>query len=178
MNGKTKKLFALFLALTVAATLALPSAAFAATKTVKGCDFQTSTKVAKKKATTVKKGTTKLNVKKGQGYVKFKATKTKKYSFTFSKVTSKGFSSNAFVEVQSASKNYPSSITFLDVKTKGGKTNTLWLTANGYSPSGTGTYKTLPSRTAKVKLKKGQWVYFYIYNGANGNKTSMQLKIK
>ena len=94
----------------VAAALALPSTAHAAalqatgadtlcdqgtlsaqaltagtvSKTVKKQEFTTSTKIIKKKAVAVKAGKTTLKVKKGQGYVKYTANKTKKYKFTFS----------------------------------------------------------------------------------------------
>jgi hypothetical protein len=138
--------------------------------------FTTTTKVIEKKATTVKKGTTKLTIKKGQGYIKFKAPATKKYTFTFSN-TKSSIKGSSFVEIQKKDASSPKYSFLYDVKTKGGKANTLWLGVNGYkSSTGDLVGRCLPTRSAVVKLKKGQSLYFYFYNGSS--KTTSTLKIK
>ena len=170
------KVLAVLMALVVALAF-IPSAAYAvSSKTVKKAGFTTTTKVIEKKATKVKKGTTNLTFKKGQGYVKFTATKTKTYRFTFSNVTS-GSGSSAFVEVQRPEARSPQYSYMTKVRTKGGKTTTLWLSQNGYKyTSGKLLYRNLPSRTATIKLKKGQKVYFYFYSSTG--KTKAKLKIR
>ena len=169
------KILAVLIALVVALAF-IPSAAQAASKTVKSQEFSTKTSVIEKKATSVKKGTTKLTFKSGQGYLKFKATKTKKYKFTFSNVKSQSGSS-AFVEVQRPDASSPKYSFMTDVKTKGGKNSALWLSQNGYKyNSGKLVNRNLPSRSATIKLKKGQKVYFYFYSSSG--KTKAKLKIK
>lgn len=158
------------MALVVAMAFATP--AYAATsKTVAYQDFTSKTKVIKKKATIVKKGTTKLTFKKGQGYVRFKAPSTKTYTFYFKNAKqSKGVC--GFVEVQTPDKS-DSSYSFLTkVKTQGGNSNTLWLTFNGAKSTGKGVDRNLPSRYAKIKLKKGQEIYFYFYAAYNTKATA------
>jgi len=147
------------------------------TKTVKDCKYQTRTSVIKKKATVVKLGTVKLNVKTGSGYVKFKAPKTGKYAFTFSNATSANmYCDSAFAELQ-VPKNRYSKYSFLTkMSTKGGKSNTLWLAANkANSSADSGVGKTLPKRTGKIKLAKGKLAFFYYH--CSGGKSKVRLTI-
>lgn len=200
----TNALFAAFIALAVAVSLSAPASAFAAdykagsvkgstvvetaqhevttqakTKKVKKQSFSTLTKVINKKATKVKRGSSKLIVKGGNGYIKFIAPKTKTYSFTFSGVKStNGTGGSAFVEVQTPY-SYDSSYSFLTkVKTKGGESNTLWLAYKGRTfPYYTNDLsRPIAKRTGKVKLAKGQAVYFY-FSGTRAD-TYVNLKVK
>ena len=142
---------------------------------MKKADFTTSPKVAKKKAVTVKKGTTKLRVKAGGGYVMFKAPKTKTYYLTFSNVKSKNGVGSMFVFIQK-----PSSGKYIfsaDVKTKGGKTHVLWLADKKNVNKSAKDAKDwcLASRTATIKLKKGQMLFMNVYDS---NSVNLTLKIK
>ena len=177
MKRIAKRITVMAMVCVLLGTMATPVLA-AASKTVKKSTFTTSTSTIEKKATKVKKGTTNLTFSKGEGYIKFVAPKTKTYKFTFSKCTSKQFSSNAFIAVQTPSKTSSKYSFYTDVKTKGGKYDTLWLSMNGYKHTdGKILYRPLASRTATIKLKKGQKIYFHLYTGTS-KKASMKLVIK
>ena len=170
------KFLCVFLAVAVAFAF-MPSPAFAASsKSVSKQTFTTKSATVHKKAVTIKKGTTKLTYKAGVGYVKFKAKKTKTYSFTVSSVKSKKFSSATYVSFYTKSAYKSKSLASKKVSTKGGKNNTLWLSCNGYSHSGKLIYRPLATRTGKVKLKKGQWIYLYLGN-ESGGKTTLTMKV-
>jgi hypothetical protein len=169
------KTLCVILAITVVFAF-MPQPAMATSKGVNKQTFSTSTSAVHKKAAAVKKGTTKLTIKKGEGYIKFKATAAKTYSFKFSKVKSKKFSSCAYMSLYTPSSYKSSILAIKKMATKGGKYSMLWLSANGYKHSGKLLYRPLASRTGKVKLKKDQWVYFYIGN-KNGGKTTAMLTI-
>ena len=148
----------------------------AAKKTVKKQTFDTKTKTIEKKATKVKRGTTNLTISKGEGYIKFVAPKTKTYSITFSNVKTKNGGS-AFVEIQTRDADSPSYSFMTKVKTKGGKSNALWLSVNGTKFTERDVLeRPLAKRTGKIKLKKGQPVYMYFYSGTK--KTTAKLVIK
>ena len=159
--------------------LAATSTTFAAakTKTVKNRAFTTSTSVINKSAIKVKNGTNKLYVKKGQGYIKFVAPKTKTYSFTFSNCKSKKDNNNGFIAIQTPDKSYPESSYYTEVRTKGGKYDSLWLSVNGHKFT-TGDLVTRPiaTRTGKIKLKKGAVIYMYFYFGNNPTNTKLVIK--
>ena len=162
----------------VVALAFMPLPAQAASKSVSKQTFSTKVETVHKKAATVKKGTTKLTYKKGVGYIKFKAPATKTYTFKFTSVKSKKFSSATYVSMYTPSKFKPGILAVKKMKTKGGKYNTLWLAANGYKHSGGKLlYRPLATRTGKVKLKEGQWVYLYMGN-ESGGKTTAKLTIK
>ena len=75
-------------------------------------------------------------------------------------------------------KPYDKKYVFLaDVVTKGGKSNTLWLADKAHVSKAADDAKDwrLASRTAKIKLKKGESLYMYMYFMRNFNVT---LKIK
>ena len=116
-KGILGRLAALFMALALVMTFAATPAYAAAKKTVKKTDWTFEIATIQKRATQVKKGTTKLTIKKGEGYLKFTAPSTKTYSFKFSDVKS-SFGASAFVEVQTQD-SYDHSYSFLTkVKTK------------------------------------------------------------
>lgn len=169
------KVLAILIALAVAMTVALaPAPAYAASKTVGSAKFTTATKTINKKAATVKKGTTKLTFKKGHGFLKFKATATKKYKFTFSGL--KG-TSNAFAEPMLTSKDSPKYTFIENIATKGGKCDALWISGDG-AKFDYGDMKSRPiaTRTGTIKLKKG--TFFYFYFSAGSGKATVNLKIK
>ena len=139
-----------------------------------------------KKAPAIKVGTTavtakpykssnlKTKTKTAVSWVKFTAPKAGTYQFTISNYAKKG-NSNAVIygcvtmmtgKNTYAGARYPKS--YLSVKTKGGKVNTLYLrSAASYTSSGSvSKYTYLPSRTATVKLKKGQVVYLDFNNSS------------
>ncbi|MBQ9001302.1 MAG: hypothetical protein IJ087_05560 [Eggerthellaceae bacterium] len=175
MRKKVQRVAAAFMALMLAFALT-PSAAYATTNlTVGQADSSTETATLNKIAKTVKVGSYKITFKKGKGYLKFKAPKSKLYSFTFSNVMAKNGAS-AFVQVQtpySSDTHYSFST---EVSTKGGKSTTLWLGVNGKTGYGTGVNEALKSRTAKMNLTKNGVVFFYFYN--MDYKTTTTLKIK
>ena len=149
---------------------------FAATKKLKKQSFTTTTAVANKKALTVKKGTTTVKLSsKGCGYLKFKASKAKTYSFTLSNLKSGagGYTCGYFYVMR----KYGSSNQYIGqepLKTYGGKSTSLYVaTRNGTYGEKAGQYRT--SRTGKIKLNKGEVVYLYF---SFYNKDSLKLKIK
>ena len=154
------------------------SADAVAKKTVKKQKFTTSLSVANKKAAKVKKGTTNLTYTKGEGYIKFTAPSTKTYSFTFSNLKVSGESA-AHVSPMLKSKYDSKSLDFVKVSTKGGKNDSLCLVSKGWAEDKTGAVKHryLHSRTGKIKLKKGETIYFYFYSTST-NKNTMKLVIK
>lgn len=156
---------------TAAADVQAPAlSAATTTKTVKKQKFTTELKVAKKKAAVVKKGTTKLKVKQ-QGYVVFKAPKTKTYYLKFSNPKATGGLISMFIETQQPYEN--KYLWLADVTTKGGKSDVLWLAdkANVNKSDKKATNWRLSSRTAKIKLKKGEAIYAYLYASKNFNIT-------
>ena len=167
---------ALFAALLLALIVAATPAEAARRVTVKRGTFTTSTAGVNKRAIPVKSGVTNLTIKKGQGYLKFMAPATKTYTFTFSRVRSK-YVGASFVEIQMRSKILPK-FTFLEkLETRGGESDTLWLSVNGYKDKhNKGVKRCLASRTGQIKLTKGEEIFFYFYN--NSAKTTARLVIK
>ena len=154
-----------------AADVQVPAlSAAATTKTVKKQSFTTELKVAKKKAITVKKGTTKLKVKK-TGYVVFKAPKTKTYYLKYSNVKAKASMVALFVMMQKPAEG--KYLWTTNVTTKGGKTDSLMLTDKAHVSKTAKEAKNwyLASRTAKIKMKKGEKLYMYLDGTSNFNIT-------
>lgn len=127
----------------------------------------------KEAAVTLKKGTT--VVKPGYGWCKFKAAKTKTYTFTFDMPSRK--SGTADVEFQSKEGSYLFGET--DLKNK---TSYLALCSARYwydmmcddDEEDAASYSSLrPSRSIRFKLRKGQTSYLYI----NSYKTSFRINI-
>ena len=181
-----KKIVSMLLVLAVAASIAFTDVASievqAATKKV-----STSATDAKlKKIPSVKKGTTLVTMKKMHTYVKFKATKTKTYTFTISNIydpVNKKGAVNGYFTIRKPYSATSSYLDRMDVKTKGGKADSLQI-ANKYfltnwSNSGKTVDKYFTSRYAKVKLTKGQTVYIEGFcAGVKKGKVSYTLKIK
>ena len=146
-------------------------------KTIQKQDFTTSTRTINKKAAKVKKGTTRLFVRKGHGYVKFVAPKTRSYKFTFSKCRSTTQIRSGYVKFMRKDADSPQYCFSINskVKTKGGKSSTLWLSVNGADSSSHSNVlkRRLASRTGKIKMKRGEVIYMYIYLGDTPGKTML-----
>ena len=173
---------AAMLAILVAWAL-VPTHALAATKTVKSTGFLNGDAAAiLKRDAVVKKGTTKLTFSKTSGWVSFLAPATKTYTFTLSglKSPSKQCQSVAVSTYLRETKSNPYVLN-KKVATKGGKTDALYLAVNGTKF----TAKVCPqvlsrplaTRTAKVKLKKGQRIFFFA-NCWQSAKFSAKLVVK
>lgn len=130
--------------------------------------YQASTnkiRVIDKKASKVKKGTTILTIPKGNGYIKFVAPETKTYKFTFSNIKDKK-SSIEQVNISPLMKYDPKPqyCVSVDVSTKGGIARSLSLLCKDYPVLEKNRkierYTFLKSRTAKIKLNKGDIIYF------------------
>lgn len=136
----------------------------AAKKTVKFQKDTSNTSTIKKKAATVKKGTTNLTIKKGEGFIRFKAPAAKKYTFTFSNLKGQ-LMTRAFVEVKKPQEGSPMYSSPIAVATQGGKSSTLYLGPNGKTTKyGKKIDWPLKSRYATVNLKKGEEIYFWFYS--------------
>ncbi len=178
-NGVWKRVAALFMALALVVAFDVSPAFAAGKKTVRTQGFTTSTSVAKRKATRVTRGTTRLTIKGGKGYMKFKAPKTKTYTFTMSNMKSNRFSASGYWYIMKSYGSGGRYIGQVPVRTQGGRTTAMWMGVNGRNPGSTGKkiYRTLAKRSAKIKLKKGEEVYIYVYNGGGG-KTTATLSIR
>lgn len=159
-----KILSRLTIVMIMAVILASVTPVMASAKTIrlKPQSFVTRTKTAKKKSTTVKKGTTTIVMPtNGKGYLKFKATKKKKYTFTLSGLRpgKTGTYANGYFYVM---RKYGSGkyISMDRMKTQGGKSSALYLSnKNPKPPITSGSF--LTSRSGKIKLKKNEVVYLY-----------------
>ena len=183
-NRKTRVMSVLVLACVLMFAL-LPTTAFAATKkTVKYAEYTTTTAAADKKAVTVKGGTTRLTYQKSSGFLKFKAKKTGWHKFTMSKVKGGKSRTSAYFSVLTLSHSLlddfeGQSISPINAKTSGGTNTQLFLGANGHTWKSVTdkTFSQTSSRYGKIKLKKGQVVYIYFFNGTRA-KTTATLSIK
>ena len=149
---------------------------FAATKSLKKQGFTTSTSTADKKAITVKKGTTTVKLsKKGTGYLKFKATATKTYSFKLSGLKSgNGRYSCGYFYVMRKYGTAGQYIGQEKLKTYGGKNSALYVATKNSTYSTKKLYQYRTSRTGKIKLNKGEMVYLYF---SFSSKDQLKLKI-
>ena len=175
MTRKRRRAVAVMLLIAVMICSSLSTAA-AAKKSVKTQVFTTKTSVAQKRATTVTKGTTVLTFNGGRGYIRFKAPATKTYTFTFSNIKDTEKHVVMSIGVQKPNKGDKSHLNLVDVRTQGGKNCFLKMAANGYRDKyGSGTNKYLTTRSCKVKLQKGQVLYFHF--GTWKTKHTATLKI-
>ena len=114
------------------------------------------------------------------GFLKFKVPATKTYTFTFSKQTEPdGQYNNGYAYIKRIRTNSYNGKQYLDslkFKTQGGKTSSAYFNskASGTTSSVT-TGSFIPKRSCKVKLKKGETVYLYLYFAHKG---SIRLNIK
>ncbi len=154
-----------------------PIPAQAATKKLKKQNYSASYSSIKKKAKTVKKGTTTLKVSPS-GYVKFKVPKTKKYTFTFSSVKSNKNPFNngyAYIEIPKTQYNGTVYMEHQKFKTTGGETTTAWFHSAKYASTQKTVSASIAKRSCKLKLTKGTTVYLYVSLAEKG---SLKLKIK
>lgn len=194
MNSNKKRKSTLLVCLGMVMTLAFATLAPMTSMEAQAAKTVTSN-YTYTKAPAVKTGTTTVIAKPYKGsnnstktktavsWVKFTAPKAGTYQFTISNYGVKGDSSailHGAVTMMTGKSTYSGAKypkSYLKVKTQGGKVYTLWLcSASAYRNYGkitTGT--SLTSRTATVKLKKGQVVYLDF----NNSKTvSCKLNIK
>lgn len=156
-------------------------------RTVKLKTFTTTSRVVNKAASKVKKGTTTLVFPKSEGFLKFVAPATKTYSFTFSNLKDKK-DTYGFVKFLKKKKHIPgqsddfNDLKILDIATKGGKDECLYIASTGLPEDNTGPVisRYLHKRTGKIKLRKGEVLYIF-YSGRAGvklRKNTMKLVIK
>lgn len=136
-----------------------------------------------KKAPTVKTGTTTVTSKKSSQnvgkYVKFKAPKTGTYKFTVSSFSPADEINCGYFCFYNDPAKYDR---LRDLKTEGGRASSFHIASkkfmNGFKHGNTkkaDRYAT--SRSATMKLTKGQVVYMYLYY-TTANKYTYKLKIK
>ena len=161
----------------------VPTNALAATnKTVASLGFSGGVReTILKKDAVVAKGTTNLTFKKNSGWVTFVAPATKTYTFTFSDLAcSNKKCQSAVVSAYTWPSKYSPYVMNKTVSTAGGKSDRLCLCVNGTKFPTKGVAKVdrwYASRTAKVKLKKGQRMYFFV-NDNNSSKMTAKLVVK
>lgn len=185
MKRIMKKLMVLGMAAMLTAA-AGASYASAKTVTVKSYDFTTKLSSAKKMAKKVTKGTTTLVLTAksknyaSSGFVKFTAPKTKTYKFTFSSAKGigegKGDTFTGFNYIMTSTPY--GSIGQTMVTTQGGKATALWTGSTNrkvYTDEKL-VDRNLHSRYGKIRLKKGQTVFLYMYHSCK--KVSLKLNIK
>ena len=151
-----------------------PVAASAKTIKLKPREFTTKTRVAQKKSKVVKKGTTTVVMPpNGRGYLRFKAAKNKKYTFTLSGLRTKKSYSNGYFYVM---RKYGSGkyISMEKLKTQGGKTSALYISTEDHKYSEL-KYAFLTSRYGKIKLRRNEVVYLY-FNFSAGDYLTLNIK--
>ena len=178
MKKKLKRLLAFTLAAVLLTGTFSVTADAAAKRTVKKQIFTAMAHKVDKNAAKVKKGTTTLVYKTSEAYVKFVAPAAKTYTFTFSDYKIKG-ESRGCIYACKKDKRDPGYLSYLTMSTKGGKADALWMASKGIKEDKkTALVKRhLHKRSTKIKLKKGEAVYFYFYGGLPG-KATMKLNIK
>ena len=190
MKGRLKRTIVMLLTavMIMGATLNVSAASGAVIKSVKNSSETTSLTTASKNATTVTKGTTRLRIAGGRGFVKFTAPKTGTYSFMVSNVQGqKKMNACASVGTYIAvppqklwtGKVLAGYLKEVTVSTAGGRASYLRLISNkkmtrssGQNRYLSGTRKYLPSRTGTIKLNKGQTIYLYFSNLGDGRTTA------
>gem|GEM_PF-3027970 len=161
----------------------IPTNALAATnKTVKSLGFSNGMReTILKKDAVVKKGTTNLTFAKKSGWVTFVAPATKTYTFTFSNLKcSNKKCQSAVVSAYTWPSKYSPYVMNKTISTEGGKSDALRLCVNGTKFPTKGVAKVdqwIASRTAKIKLKKGQRMYFFV-NYNNSSQLTAKLVVK
>lgn len=135
------------------------------------------------KAAALQVGKNVVKDKYNKGYISFKAPSTGKYTFTFSDVshlTKPATTGLGNVSIWEARKSGSASYLGLKgVSTEGGKSEFLRMASKNYkyNPGGEGVNKYLKTRNAKkVKLKKGQRIYFCFYFTGGQSKYNVIVK--
>jgi hypothetical protein len=175
MKKHTRKTF-LFLGIFMAFLCLSAGTSFAKGKgktiSIRKAPFTTSAASAASTAKAVRKGT--FTVKcPGSGYLQFTAPATKTYSFTVTNVRA-GRYACGHSYVMGLSQYSASSITMLNVATKGGSNKTMYHATKNTS-YGNIVSRYLKTRTGKIRLQAGQTVYLY-YNFTS--KVTFTLKIR
>ena len=161
--------------MTVMMTSMIPVIASAKTIQLKPQEFVTKTKTANKKGRVVKKGTTTLVMpSNGRGYLKFKATKKKKYTFTLSGLRSSRSYSNGYFYVMRTYGRGGKYISMDKLSTQGGKVSALYISTEDHTYSDL-KYAFLTSRYGKIKLRKNETVYLY-FNFSAGDTLILHIK--
>lgn len=191
MKHRLQRLCALFITLTTLFAIA-PATAYAANApvTAKNLPDKSTTTTIMSKATPVKKGATKVTVPQKGGWIKFKSTKTKAYTFTFtsakpakgsvyvvggqfSKISTASFKI-AKIKTDESKTKYRNYFVFADAKTAKDCAGSR-MTYEGKK------YRYLAKRTCKIKINKGSTIYlsFAAVDGNNkAAKGSFTLTIK
>ena len=152
-----------------------PVLASAKTVTLKPQGFTTSKSVAKKMGQVVKKGTTTVvfSPSLGSGYLKFKAPKKKKYTFTLSGLsTTRSYSNGYFYVMRTYGRG--KYITMSKMTTQGGKTSSLYVSSKDHPYSDLRT-AFITSRFGRLTLKKGEMVYLY-FSFSPGDVLTLNIK--
>lgn len=133
------------------------------TITLKKQKFTQKTSTAKKKAKEITIGEAVVKMPaKGAGYLKFKAENKGTYKFTFSDLVKKKGDQKGYISFQTAKSGKKSVLVRNKVKTLGGSSYAVWIgTKDLRSKSHPKIEWPRKSRTAKLKLKKGQEVYVF-----------------
>lgn len=177
MNKRTiKRITAVLIALVVAMAV-LPQTSYA--RTVKAANISVGTKMSvfHKKVKSLKTGITTIKYNTSNGYLKFKATKSKTYKVTFSALkesTDVPVMVGCFEKLKNGNTLYP-----MNVKTNEGKRKYLPITTSKIEKlakqKGVKTfesngvkYKYLSKRNVSLTLKKGQTIYFNVSGTGTG----------
>ena len=164
-QGKSRRIFAIFMVFSMVLAL-MPTNAYAVTwkkLSLKKIGAYDSLSTQVSKSYKLKKtGYYKLSMKGGNGIVRFTAPKTKTYTFTFSKLASSEVQDVACVAGICTVAN--GSYTYKNVKTNEGTRPRIHLVstslANGKTFKLDGyKYRSIKTRYAKIKIKKGKSVY-------------------
>lgn len=180
MNIKIKKtIMMIVMAMALIGCFSVVNASQVSAKTVRAT---TNYKKAKK----IKKGTHTIIVNSNysgkMSYVKFKAPKTKKYTFTISNMVTNGTKTDG-KDIQSGHVQFAHhdryGMSNKKVKTQGGKDYALYICTQdswNVSPNFNGVYSELPSRSTTFKMKKGETIY--ISSWFTAPQTSFVINIK
>lgn len=151
---------------------------YAKIRQIPECKFTTLTRTAKLKSIRVKEGDTNIRLgARSFGYVRFKAGENRKYTFTVSdlsgRIQRKYVNGLFYIMTVYGDKNQL--IGQQSVRTRGGYSKPLRI-ANRNDPKPYSVNSYLKKRSGRIKLKKGQVVYLYLY--ANRGYATMLLNIQ
>lgn len=182
MNRRNIKRITAVLVAFIVAMAVLPAASYARTITTTPITSGMSVAQFVSKTKAAKTGNTTIKVKAKAGYIKFKATKNKTYTFTVDKVKQ---SNDVPIIAWVVAKIKSNATVPVRVRTNEGKREALFTTTakiaklakeNGITNKIEGkTYKYLSKRYVKIALKKGQTIYLCFKGGTSG---SCRLNIK
>ena len=148
----------------------------AAVRVLKDQEYTTSAEAASKAAKTVKRGSHRVRLSSsgsGCGFLKFTADESRKYTFSFSKLSTKYPYNCGHVYLMSEAGTDGKTLKKTIVRTQGGKAESIYI-ATQKDAAGDKLTKHLKSRYAKVTLKKGQAIYIY-FSFARGDSLRMTI---